>query len=212
VKDTGIGIAKSRQPFVFERFIQADIEDLSVHEGSGLGLAIVKSYVDMLNGRIWLESEEGKGSQFFVTIPRKNSFDIKNESEKENIILNTDSQNKNLKILVVEDDEVSRIYLKEILKSITKNVFYASNGIEALEFVKVNTGINVILMDIKMPGIDGYELTKLIRAFNNDIIIIAQTAYTQYIDRNKAIEAGCNDYLSKPLSKESLLKTINNTK
>ena len=212
VKDTGIGIPKNRQPFIFDRFVQADIEDKLVHEGSGLGLAIVKSYVEMLGGEIWFESEEGKGSQFFVTIPRSNSFDIKNEPKDNNVALNTNSKTKNLKILIVEDDEFSKIYLEEILQSVSKNILYASNGIKALELVKINTDIDVILMDIKLPGIDGFKLTKQIREFNKEIIIIAQTAYAQHYDKNKAIEVGCNDYLSKPISKEILLKTMNKLK
>lgn len=206
IKDTGIGIPKHRKYAIFNRFEQADIEDTRVFEGSGLGLAISKSYVEMLGGNIWVESVEGEGSQFIFTIPflpikKENKFiyKIKNNKLK---------PQRRLKILIVEDDEVSTFFLKTILKDIAQNIIYAKTGKQAITECKTNNDFDIILMDIKMPGIDGFETTKRIREFNKEVIIIAQTAYAMPGDKEKAISSGCNDYITKPIKKTNILKKI----
>jgi len=113
-----------------------------------------------------------------------------------------------IKLLIVEDDETSAIFLKTILKDIVHEIIYAQNGEQAIEQCKTNVDFDIILMDIKMPGIDGFETTKKIRKFNKDVIIIAQTAYAMVGDKEKAISSGCNDYISKPIQKNELLKKI----
>jgi hypothetical protein len=207
VKDTGIGIPKDRQEAIFERFIQADIFDKMAYQGAGLGLSISKSYVEMLGGKIWVKSSTGSGSTFYFTLPY-NAGPVNGiaepqvaPSEKIDII------NK-LKILVVEDDEVSESMLSIMLGDFSSEIFIAETGIEAVEICRQHTDIDVILMDIKIPGMNGYEAVRKIREFNNEVVIIAQTAYGLSGDREKSIESGCNDYIAKPFSKDNLLALI----
>jgi len=203
IKDTGIGIPAHRQNAVFNRFEQSDISDTRAFEGSGLGLAISKSYVEMLNGKIWVESREGIGSTFYFTLPAKNNLSSKPiEYQKKKSIA------KKLKILLAEDDEISRNYISIILKNYAYELLEAKTGVEAVELCRKNQDIDLILMDIKMPEMDGCETTQKIRAFNNEVIIIAQTAYGLSGDKEKAIKAGCNDYISKPIIKTNLQKLI----
>lgn len=208
IEDTGIGVPKNRKEAIFNRFEQADIEDTRVFQGSGLGLAISKSYVEMLGGKIWVESIEGEGSQFYFSIP---CCTFEKESS---ITYNIESTNKelnfrgNYKILIVEDDDASTIFLETILKGIAQKIVHAKTGEQAIEICKKNSDFDVILMDIKMPGIDGFETTKRIREINSAVIIIAQTAYALSGDKEKAISSGCNDYITKPVKKELLLFKI----
>jgi len=209
VKDTGIGIPKERQNAIFNRFEQADIEDRQVYEGSGLGLAISKAYVEMLGGKIWVESEEGVGSQFYFTIP----YDASNDKTHKKNIEDSNKQpsvKENLKALIVDDDEFTITYLSIILEEYAKEILIAKSGNDAVEMCHKNTDIDIVLMDIKIPGIDGYEATQQIREFNKEVFIVAQTAYAQSDDREKAIVAGCDDYITKPIDKERLLEIISN--
>jgi PAS domain S-box-containing protein len=207
VKDTGIGIPKERQEAIFERFIQADIEDKMARQGAGLGLGISKAYVEMLGGKIWLDSEEGIGSTFYFTLP------CDNEPKKENIAnppapsVRKDDIRK-LKTLIVEDDLVSEMLFDKTVKIFSKETLKARTGAEAVEACKKNPDIDLVLMDIRMPGMNGYEATKQIREFNKEVIIIAQTAYGQSGDREKAINAGCDDYIAKPIDRDKLLALI----
>ncbi|MCF8298323.1 MAG: PAS domain S-box protein [Saprospiraceae bacterium] len=206
VKDSGIGIPKNRQDAIFERFVQADIEDREVYEGNGLGLSITKAYVEMLGGEIWLESEEGKGSVFYFTIPCTEINTTVSKDQK--ALPKSDIQESKFKILIAEDEEVSDLHLSILLKNIGKEIFHTKNGLEAIEICRNNPDIDLILMDIKMPKMSGYEATRQIRKFNKDVIIIAQTAYALEGDREKAIEAGCDDYVSKPIDKDELFEKI----
>ncbi|WP_372792792.1 PAS domain S-box protein [Lutibacter sp.] len=209
VKDTGIGIPKDRQEAIFERFIQADISDKMAHQGAGLGLSITKAYVETLGGKIWVESQEGKGSTFYFTLPynaeQKEKISIDNE-----IILNEtgkydSSEVVGLKILIVEDDETSSSLIGITVENISSEIIKVMNGLEAIEACRNNPDIDLILMDIKMPVMDGYSATQQIRQFNKDVIIIAQTAYGLAGDREKALSVGCNDYISKPIDGKLLL-------
>jgi len=208
VKDTGIGIAKGMQKAIFDRFIQADFADQQTIQGAGLGLSITKAYVEMLGGKIWVESEEGKGSTFYFTIPYntvpQEIIAIKNvvSWDKE------DSQIKKLKILIAEDNAPSEKLLTRIVEKYCKEDLHVSTGVEAVEACLNNPDIDLVLMDIQMPDMNGYEATKLIRQFNKDVIIIAQTAFGLTGDKEKSIAAGCNDYISKPIDKDLLIKLI----
>ncbi|MEI6851449.1 MAG: ATP-binding protein [Bacteroidota bacterium] len=208
VKDTGIGIPKDRQTAIFERFVQADIHDTKAYQGAGLGLAISKAYVQMLGGEIWVESEEDKGSQFYFTIP----CNIINREvySVENLISDKtkNSQKGNLKILIVEDNDISQLVILKMVESFSREVLVANNGLEAVELCQNNPDLDLVLMDVKIPKIDGHQATKKIREFNKDLIIIAQTAYGLADDREKAMESGCNDYVSKPIKQELLLSLI----
>ncbi len=199
VKDTGIGVPANRQKAIFDRFIQADIADTRAFQGAGLGLSIAKAYTEMLGGNIWLESEEGKGSTFYFTIPY---HPVLNINPVDNISVSTEStigQPKKLKVLIVEDDETSVLLLMLILKKFSRETLVARTGVDAIENCRLNQDIDLVMMDIKMPVLDGYEAARQIREFNKDVVIIAQTAYGLSGDADKAIDAGCNDYIAKPL-------------
>jgi len=210
VKDTGIGIPADRQDAIFERFIQADIADKMARQGAGLGLSISKAYVEMLGGKIWVESLEGKGSTFYFTLPYSKEQDQKTDNENVLPSMKRDNSINALKILIVEDDEVSEMLLSINLKEFSHEVLKAGSGIEAVEICRANPGIDLVLMDIQMPGLNGYEAARQIRQFNKDVVIIAQTAFGLSGDREKAIAAGCNDYVSKPIDINLLRKIIQN--
>lgn len=208
VQDTGIGIAKDRQEAIFKRFVQADIEDVQARQGAGLGLAITKSYVELLGGDIWVESEIGKGSIFNFKLPynaitKETKTNTRNMSDKA-----SDSNIPELKILIVEDDEISEALLCITVSDFCKEPLIARTGEEAVELCRNNPDIDLILMDIKLPVFSGYEATRQIRGFNTEVIIVAQTAYGMSSDREKAIEVGCNDYLSKPVDRLKLVTLI----
>jgi signal transduction histidine kinase/CheY-like chemotaxis protein len=212
VRDTGLGIHKDRQEAIFERFIQADIIDIEARQGAGLGLSIVKSYVEMLGGKVWVVSEKGIGSTFYFTLPY-NTESAENQVSQSVLPLSKEDSQINskiseLKILIVEDDETSGTYLSTILSNISNKLLYASSGIEAVKICQSNPDINLVLMDIQMPGMNGYEATQQIRKFNMEVIIIAQTAFAMAGDKEKAIKSGCNNYISKPINKAELLSLI----
>jgi len=208
IKDTGIGIPDDKKEAIFNRFVQADISDKRAFQGAGLGLAISKSYVEMLGGNIWVESDEGKGSTFYFTIPyitKPEEFiaPIKPISLDQNEV-----QLKKLKILIAEDDESSEKLLTEIFKKHSKEEIRVKNGIDAVEACRANPDIDLILMDIQLPEINGFEATREIRKFNKSVLIIAQTAYALPGDRELTLKAGCNDYISKPIDKRLLNEMI----
>jgi len=208
VKDTGMGVPAARQEAIFNRFEQADIEDTQAFEGSGLGLAISKSYLELLGGQIWVESQEGEGSCFYFTLPYYAAKQKQPAEDHTGRALLEDIKNKQLTVLIAEDEEASDLYLHEILKNYIKKIHHTKNGRETLEWVKLDPDIDIVLMDIKMPVMDGYEATRKIREFNKEVKIIAQTAYALEGDREKALEAGCDAYVAKPINKEKLFSTI----
>jgi len=208
IKDTGIGIPKDRQEAIFERFIQADISKKRAYQGAGLGLAISKGYVEMLGGRIWVESEDGKGSTFYFTLPIMEKTDEKKIIKNEIPTSVGEPQRNKLKILIVEDDELSNHFISIAVQKFAKEIINVQSGTEAVKACLNNPDIDLILMDIQIPEIDGYQATQQIRQFNNKVIIIAQTAYALSGDREKSIDVGCNDYITKPVKKEELLSLI----
>jgi PAS domain S-box-containing protein len=208
VKDTGTGIPQKQMNIIFQRFRQGSDSYTREYEGAGLGLSISKALVEMLGGKIWVKSKEGNGSTFYFTIPCNGVPEEKNVIKKTISVDSTDNQKKDLKILIAEDDEASEKLLIMAVKIFCKEVLIARTGVEAVETCRNNPDIDLVLMDIKMPEMNGYEATHQIRQFNTDVIIISQTAYAITDDREKAIEAGCNDYISKPINKEGLLTLI----
>jgi len=212
VKDTGIGIPRNKYQDCFQRFMQADVSHTRPFEGSGLGLSIAKNFVEMQGGKIWVESEEGKGSTFYFTLPciTENEENEENDLSQNPLLSESpDNQLKKLKVLIAEDDDVSEMLMSTALATICKEVICVRTGNEAVETCRSNPDIDLVLMDIKMPGMNGYYATRLIRQFNTDVVIIAQTAYGFLGDREKAIEAGCNDYIAKPFNHLLLLDVIN---
>jgi CheY-like chemotaxis protein len=207
VKDTGIGIPKDRHKAIFERFIQADINDVHAYQGAGLGLSISRAYIEMLSGKIRLESVPGKGTTFYFTLP----YNIvqKEENRLEKAVLPGVAVNPviNIKILIAEDDNASVMLISREVKKYCGELFTVKTGKEAVETCRNNPDIDLILMDIKMPGMDGYEATREIRKFNQNVFIIAQTAFALSGDRDKSIEAGCDEYISKPIN-NGILKAL----
>lgn len=204
VQDTGIGVHKDHQIEIFEPFKQADTTLSRGYGGTGLGLAISKAYIEKMKGKIWFESVHEEGSSFYFSFPYEKRGDKAEEPVKF-----TDKP-KGLNILIVEDEEMNYYYLAQVLKAKSKNIYYARDGYSAIEICKNNPGINIVLMDIKLPGMDGLEATAEIKKIRPDLPIIAQTAYTLIGDREKALEAGCNDYISKPIDMDRLYTIIKN--
>ena len=207
VKDTGIGIPENQKEMIFKRFIQGNKSHNQPYEGSGLGLSISKSYVEMLDGKIWVESDESIGSVFYFTIPYK-VVPEKITSLSKNIVEKNYETHQKYKILVAEDDDISFLLLKLSLRKIYEEIIHAKSGTEAIENCFKRPDLDLILMDIRMPDIEGYEATRQIRTFNNNVIIIAQTANAFFGDREKALAAGCNDYISKPVKINELNELI----
>ena len=208
VSDTGIGIPKDRQEAIFERFVQADIADTMARQGAGLGLTISKAYVEMLGGRIWVDSEEGKGSTFYFTLPYDAGQPLPETCNHGQHPATNNHDVPKLKILLAEDDRVSEMLIDKYIKLFGKEILKVKTGLEAVEICRNNPDIDLILMDIRMPEMGGYEATRQIRVFNKEVIIIAQTAHGLAGDRSKALEAGCNDYIAKPIIKSELLALI----
>lgn len=204
VKDTGSGISKEKGERIFERFFQGETSMSRGFEGAGLGLAICQGLAKSLNGNIWFESEIGKGSTFYFEIPYIKGELKQYEIDNNNIHINM----KKNTILVAEDDDTSYSLMEMIFNKENINIIRAINGVEAVEIFKSRHDISCILMDIKMPKMNGIEATREIKAYNPDIPIIAQTAYAFQTERQQVIDAGCDDYLSKPISRNLLLQII----
>lgn len=200
VKDTGVGIRQDKRNMIFERFRQVSESLSRNYEGAGLGLAISKAFVEIMGGRIWVESELGEGSSFFFAIPFVQQKIVKttpftnelNKWEKLNI--------SGLKIVIAEDDATSYLFLSKLIKSIGGEILKVTTGTDAVDVCRKNPDIDLVLMDIQMPEMNGYEATRRIREFNKSLVIIAQTALSLKGERERALAAGCTDYLAKPFS------------
>jgi len=214
VSDSGVGIHVKNRETIFERFRQGEDSLNRNYEGAGLGLYISKEYVKMLGGKIWFESNDGilpfnEGTTFYFTIP------LDDEPDNANLINDNNSEGdaglrvENLKVLIAEDDEPSALFLSRIMNFCSREILVARNGKEAVKLYLDNPDLDLIMMDIKMAEMDGYEATRQIRQLNKEIVIIAQTAYAQKGDRQLSIEAGCTDYITKPINKDELLALIN---
>lgn len=208
VKDTGIGIPIHRQKAIFERFIQADISDKQAYQGAGLGLSIAKAYVELLGGEIWLESDENIGTTFYFTIPILTDPAKQSDLKKNAMDANPANDVLNLKILIAEDDVTSEKLLSLGLGKFARQILTAKTGVEAVAVCHMHPDIDLVLMDIQMPVMGGYDATRQIRTFNNDVVIIGQTASVLTGDRKNAIDAGCNDYISKPIIIDDLQELI----
>ena len=204
VKDTGIGMPIDKLSVIFERFRQVSDNKSMLYSGTGLGLSIVKSLVELTGGKIWVQSKPDKGSQFYFTLPFHpviNSIHIEPLT-----ILNIDGNNWLGKtLLLAEDDNDNFLFLEELLRETNITILHAKDGKEALSIALDSKDIDLILMDIKMPFINGYEVARQIRLANINIPIIAQTAYAMEEDRQRALTTSCNDYISKPIDVNKLL-------
>jgi PAS domain S-box-containing protein len=204
VKDTGIGINSSKFEKIFDRFVQAEDYIHEEYGGTGIGLSICKGFLELLGGRIWVESEPEKGSTFFFTIPYKPVKGIpeSNENSKQEEL----THNK-LTVLVAEDQEPNYVFLKEFLEDFDCKVIIAVNGKEAVQKCRENESIDFVLMDIKMPVMDGYTAAKLIREFRPLLPIVAQTAYATSQNIEKFRDA-FDDYITKPYTADKLSEII----
>jgi len=207
VTDSGIGIPQDRQEEIFERFRQVDSTHARSFEGTGLGLCISRAYAGMLGGSIGVASVEGRGSRFHVTLPYNRAGSSPaagsgSQPDRKSLFL------RGITILVAEDDRSCSILLKAILKGADMTIIHAQNGREAVELVARYGEIRLVLMDIKMPVMDGFEAARRIKQIRPGIPVIAQTAFALESDRQKAGEAGCDAYITKPIRKAELLELI----
>lgn len=205
VSDTGKGISKDALSVIFEIFMQADLSTSRGYEGSGLGLSIAQGFVKLLGGNVWVESDGQTGSVFYFTIPEKtSSHGIYTQTETGH----QGSQNDQYVVLIAEDEDSNFKYLEIVLKKAMYKVLRASNGIEAVEKCRSHPEIDILLLDLKMPGMDGFEAAKRIRKSLPQLPIIALSAYVSLQDEEAAIKAGCNEFVVKPISKVKLLETL----
>jgi CheY-like chemotaxis protein len=207
VKDTGIGIDIKHYDVVFNIFRQIDDTHTRKFGGAGIGLSIAKRIVEMLGGEIWVESEIGKGSVFYFTVP---SFSEKKQTEKKTFdMVKITENNFSGKTILIAEDEVSNFeFLRIFLTQMNIRVLWAKNGIEVINLCETDPSINLVLMDIKMPLLNGYEATKKIKNKLPELPIIAQTAYARMADKEEALKAGCDDYLSKPIQIKRLIDLL----
>jgi PAS domain S-box-containing protein len=205
VIDTGLGIPKNKQKIIFERFRQADEATTPVYSGAGLGLAICKAYVQLLKGKIWVESDPGNGSAFYFSIPFKPSLSKKSETLNN---VQTEYNFKGRKILIVEDDPLSALFLEEIISETGASVFMAKDGRKAIDTFLAIEDIDLVLLDIQLPEVSGYQVAREMKQLKKHIPIIAQTAYATLEDKKKCLYAGCADYLQKPIESKELLNKL----
>lgn len=204
VSDTGTGIPKDKHSIIFERFRQIDADNTTTREGLGLGLSIVKGLIDLLQGNIRLESTPGKGTVFYFDLPYQKNI-IEHDMER------PDSSPQKIKynwekrtVLIVEDEPSNRDFLKELLKISGVKLFIAQTGKEAIEISRRVKELDLILMDIRLPDMSGNEVTRRIKQLNPSIPIIAQTAYAMESDKEKSLDAGCDNFITKPIQLENL--------
>ncbi len=205
VKDSGIGISPTHHSIVFERFRQVEVDDSRKYGGTGLGLSISKAFVELMGGQIWVESELGKGATFYFTIPY---IPVKMKIQKEKFISSSNFNFSGKTLLLAEDEYANYILINDWIEGANAKVVYAANGLEAVSAFEKNPEIDLVLMDIKMPEMNGFEATKVIKAINKNVPVIALTAYAMAGDKEKCLEVGCNSYLSKPLKRQELLSLI----
>ena len=212
VEDTGMGIPPDRQKVIFQSFTQVDGSSTRVYGGTGLGLAITKQLSQLLNGQVAMTSRKGKGSVFTLLIPIEctPAESLMNNRE----VLDMINQPKNVHrvnlsghVLVVEDEPANQMLTRKLLEKEGLQVSMASNGGEAVEKALAHS-FDMILMDIHMPVVNGFEATKTLRQKGISVPIVALTAGAMCGDRDKCIDAGCDDYISKPVDPAQLRKTL----
>lgn len=207
VKDTGIGIPRDKFEVIFDRFRKLDSKTGKLYSGTGLGLAISKSIIEMMKGKIWVESVLGKGSVFYFTIPCsiiEGKETAKIDREKIGKIFNWEQHS----FLVVEDEVSNYEIIKHLLKPTKARLVWARDGLEAINICKTRKDITLVLLDIKLPNVDGYEAARQIKKLHPNMKIIAQTAYAMADERVKIFEAGCDDYVAKPIKGPKLLALL----
>ncbi|MGE0076539.1 MAG: ATP-binding protein [Bacteroidales bacterium] len=207
VRDSGIGIPADKRDIIFERFRQVQEGSTRKYGGTGIGLYISKNIINLLGGEIWFESKVGEGTTFYFSIPYKERY----SQDSGSMLFSTSLPEYNWSgknILIAEDVEVNYRYLSTILANTKANIMWAKNGQEAVEKTASESLVDIVLMDIQMPIMDGYEAASVIRKNKPSLPIIAQTAYALPHDNIKCFEVGCNDYISKPINANLLKQKI----
>ncbi|MCW3785810.1 hybrid sensor histidine kinase/response regulator [Plebeiibacterium sediminum] len=207
IKDTGIGLPKGKEQEVFERFSKfSNDKQKMLYGGTGIGLSIAKDVVSLMGGRIWVESEEKVGSTFYFTIPYHKVSNVLVKPEDDIPVTKYNWEGKTF--LVAEDEEDNFRYLEVALSISNASLIWARNGVEAVDIFNRIDNIDLVLMDIKMPEMDGYSATREIKLKNKNVPVIAQTAYAMSEEKEKSRLAGCDDYIAKPINYGDLLKVI----
>ncbi len=208
VSDTGIGISPEKQKSIFERFVQADDTLSRQFGGSGLGLSICKGFVDVLDGKIWVESETGKGANFYFTIPDVNQSGKTAEQPVNQGLKASDRNWEDKTILIVEDDHINYQLLEVVLKRTRVNLLHAVTGMDAVKFCLEQPKIDLVLMDVQLPEMNGFEAIKLIKQSQPTIPIIVQTANSMNEEKTRADEAGCQGFMTKPISLNKFMSEV----
>jgi PAS domain S-box-containing protein len=204
VEDTGVGFPEEQRDLLFEKFRQGKNSLTGLYDGMGLGLSISKSYIDLMGGSIILDSTPKQGTRIEFAVPYDPVITIQSQPQD----LSANAFKNNTTILVADDVEMNHLMIVEMLEEQNLKIYYARNGLEAIEKVKGHPEINLILMDVRMPVMDGYKATQEIKKIRPELPIIAQTAYALAGDKEKALNAGCDDYLSKPIKRADLLQML----
>jgi PAS domain S-box-containing protein len=207
VRDTGLGIAPSKQKDIFQRFSQVDNSNTRKYGGTGLGLAISKNIVEIMGGNIWLESEPDKGSSFYFTLPFNPVYSA--EINESHTGLNVEEHNwQGNTILVAEDVPSNFMFIEAALRKTNVRLLWAQDGKQAVDMALNDDSIDLVLMDIQLPEMNGYEATAEILKIRKGLPIISQTAYALSGEKEKSLKAGCVDYIPKPIKSESLIAII----
>lgn len=207
VRDTGIGIPEDMQQNIFDKFRQVEEGSTRMYGGTGIGLFISKHIVEMMGGSIRVESVVGEGSVFTFSIPYE---EIINKDGVSSVFAQIEkSYNwENRQIVIADDVDTNFKFLNAILSKTKASIVWMKDGEEVVQYCKENNNVDLVLMDIQMPKIDGIEATKRIKKLNKQIIIVAQTAYALPNDNIKCIQAGCDDYIAKPINADLLLEKL----
>jgi CheY-like chemotaxis protein len=204
VSDSGIGIPDNLIDLIFDRFGQVNQTEKYQPSGTGLGLPISKSLVKLMGGEMWVESKVGEGTTFFFTLPLVIDEVVK---ESQDLISNKTYSWKNKQILIAEDEDLNWLFIREMLRKTGAEILRAKDGNEAVSITKKTTP-DIILMDLKMPELNGIDATRKIRIFNKEVPIIAQTAYVMAEEKEESLQAGCNHVVTKPLDRTVIMEII----
>lgn len=205
ISDTGIGIPRNQHERVFDRFYQLDNSKARVHEGTGLGLSICKGYVEFLGGKIWVSSEEQRGSTFSFTLPYIKAAEGHEKADRqEHSGKPAFAEDKT--ILIAEDEENNYLLMVEYLSKLNMKTIWATDGVKAVDLFRTSGKIDLVLMDIRLPEMDGYSAAKEIKAMDPRVPVIAQSAYE--FDKSQALKSGCSDFMSKPFTREELIQIV----